>query len=267
MQHIQLPTVKPILYGSVAALAIFAVAFNDPNIGISVKKCRIKASVKEPVLLEFFSEVVTAFDGTTPSLTVGSVAPYIDFQGTADIAEGVVGFPAVPYKRFRLIADTDIWVKFNVGTQQVETATIVTANVTVAGNAAVTVTGAGISGSPVTLNVPVTTTDTTPALVAAKIVAFMQTDTGAAATAVRALYYVSGGGATIVLTRITPAADDGTLNVAIATGTATGITAAPASANTTAGVLGTAATVGAANIYVRVTYLGPIPTNVLGALG
>ena len=40
----------------------------------------------------------------------------------------------------------------------------------------------------------------------------------------------------VELTALTAAANDGTLNIAIANGTCAGLTAAPTSANTTAGV-------------------------------
>jgi len=58
----------------------------------------------------------------------------------------------------------------------------------------------------------------------------------AADAAVAALFAVSGSGANIVLTALSRLANDSTLNIAIANGTTAGITAAPTSANTTAGV-------------------------------
>lgn len=51
-----------------------------------------------------------------------------------------------------------------------------------------------------------------------------------------AFFTIGGTGADVTLTKKTKAANDATLNVAIATGTATGLTAAPTSANTTPGV-------------------------------
>lgn len=118
---------------------------------------------------------------------------------------------------------------------QVETATVV-ATVTGSGNASVVVTAAGMTGSPKTIPVAVLNGDDANA-VATKIRAALAAD-----SAVSALFTVSGATSAVILTRTAPSgvADDGTLNIAIATGTATGITAAPTSANTTAGVAGVA---------------------------
>lgn len=116
-----------------------------------------------------------------------------------------------------------------LGVAQVETATAA-GSVSGNGNAEVVITGAGITGSPITLAVAVLNGDT-PTLWAAKVRAAI-----AANAAISALYSVGGSGTAIVLTRITPAANDGTLNIALATGTATGITTAATSADTTAGV-------------------------------
>jgi hypothetical protein len=115
------------------------------------------------------------------------------------------------------------------GVAQVETATAA-GTVTGNGNASVVVTGAGITGSPITLAVAVLNGDT-PTLWAAKVRAAL-----AATAAITALYAVGGTGADITLTELVPNGNDATLNIALATGTATGITAAPTSANTTAGV-------------------------------
>ena len=118
------------------------------------------------------------------------------------------------------------------GTPQVTTATCA-GEVTEAGNAAVTVTGAGIAGSPVAVPVAVAVDDT-PTLYAAKIAAAINLN-----AAIAALYVTSSSGTKVILTAIAPAANDATLNIAIATGTATGITAEPTSVGTIAGALGT----------------------------
>jgi hypothetical protein len=135
------------------------------------------------------------------------------------------------------IGDITVEILWNptvpTGTHQVETATGA-GTVTVAGNAAVTITAAGVTGSPLALNIPVATG--LPTVWVPQIVTYLQTN--AAAAALRDKYAVTGSGANIVLTSHEPQADDGTLNIAIATGTATGITAAPTSADTTAGVAG-----------------------------
>jgi hypothetical protein len=122
--------------------------------------------------------------------------------------------------------------KANVGgTAQVETATVVgTIEAAGAGNATVIVTAAGMTGSPKTFNVAVANDDTA-SQVATKIRAALAAD-----AAVTALFAVSGSGANVILTKLLPAANDATLNISIDDGTSAGLTAAPTSANTTAGV-------------------------------
>lgn len=123
----------------------------------------------------------------------------------------------------------------NMGTGdiQIETATVVgTIDPAGAGNAAVVITAAGMTGSPLTLAVPVANNDTA-SLVGGKIRDFIATD--ATASAVLELFYVSGTGANVVLTRKIPAEHDGTLNIAIDDGTSTGLTNAPTSTNTHVG--------------------------------
>jgi hypothetical protein len=120
------------------------------------------------------------------------------------------------------------------GVKQVETATGA-GTVTVAGNASVTITAAGLSGSPVTYAIPVPTG--LPAVWMDAVRTYLQTN--GAAAALRAMFDVEGTSASLVLTSVDPLANDGTLNIALAPGTATGITTAGTSANTVAGVSGT----------------------------
>lgn len=120
------------------------------------------------------------------------------------------------------------------GTKQVNTATIVAASgATTAGNAKVTVTGAGIYGSPRVLSVPLTTSMNTATLVAGAIASAI----GADANIVNA-YAVTTSGATVILTANTALANDTTLNIATANDTCVGLTSAPTSVATTAGVAG-----------------------------
>ena len=119
-----------------------------------------------------------------------------------------------------------------LGVQQVETATPTAKTATADGMVAVTVTGAGIAGSPLTITVPILNLDTGVAW-AAKVRSAL-----AATPAISALYNVGGNPATrdITLTRLTAEANDASLNIAVANGTPSpGITATPTSANTTAG--------------------------------
>jgi len=133
---------------------------------------------------------------------------------------------------------------FTAGNAQVETATIVAASgATSNGNLALVVTAAGMAGSPLTVNVALTTTaHTTAALIAEAC-----RTTLAANTAVAALFTVGGSTTAITLTRkptstfTVPsgtlnlyAANDATLNILIPT--SLGVTGAASSTNTTAGV-------------------------------
>lgn len=132
-------------------------------------------------------------------------------------------------KRYRLRPEAGTAVLYVAGTAQVETATVVAASgATSNGNLTVTITAAGMTGSPLALVVPLTTAMNSAALVAAEIRAFLED------AAVLALFTVGGTGATVTLTANSLRANDTTLNIAIAAGL--GVTAAATSANTTPGV-------------------------------
>lgn len=136
---------------------------------------------------------------------------------------------------------------WTAGTAQVETATAA-GSITTSGNATVTVTAAGMTGSPKAISVAVLSGDT-----AAQWAAKVRTALAADAD-VSAMFEVGGTTTAIVLTRkpthtfTVPdgsggttslyiyAANDGTLNIALADDTSAGITEAATSANTTAGV-------------------------------
>lgn len=115
------------------------------------------------------------------------------------------------------------------GISQVETATIV-GTITGTGNATVTITGAGITGSPVAVSVPVVLGDT-PTIVALKTANAINLN-----TSVSAIYNAVNSGATVILTRIIPKSTDSTLNVASTNGTCTGLTAQATSVATTSGL-------------------------------
>lgn len=149
-------------------------------------------------------------------------------------------------------------------TQQVETATVVgVIEPAGAGDASVTVTADGMPNSPKTIAVAVANDDTA-ALVAGKIRAALiaDADIGDATTG---FFTITGSGADIILTKKTAAADDATMNVAIDNGTCAGLTAAPTSADTTAGK------VGPGNATVTVTAAAvagsPVAVNVAVAAG
>jgi hypothetical protein len=115
------------------------------------------------------------------------------------------------------------------GILQIETATA-SGSITADGDASVTVTGAGIAGSPLAISVSVTNGDS------ASVWAGKVRDALGGTAAITSLYDVIGYGASIALRRKTAAANDSTLNIALANGTCTGITAAATSANTTSGL-------------------------------
>jgi len=136
---------------------------------------------------------------------------------------------------------------WTAGAAQVETATVTAASgITGSGNATVTVTAAGMTGSPKAISVALTTTEhTTATLIAAAIAAGLNADADYSA-----MFTATSSVADVITTRnatasytvgastvSTYAANDGTLNVALANGTCTGITTAATSANTTTGVL------------------------------
>lgn len=117
------------------------------------------------------------------------------------------------------------------GVFQVETATAA-GTVTTAGNASVVVTAAGMTGSPITVTAAVALNDTANAIATAIRAALN------ANAVIAAFFTVSGATSAVILTRKSSAANDATMNIAIADGTSVGVTTAATSANTTAGVRG-----------------------------
>src|SRR5262245_28127226 len=114
-------------------------------------------------------------------------------------------------------------------TQQVETATVL-GTITGTGNASATVTANSMGNSPKEVSVPVTN-GMTASEVAKEVRYWLALDSDVAD-----FFQVSGTGANVVLTAREAAADDATINIAIDNDTCTGLTAAPTSTNTTAGV-------------------------------
>jgi hypothetical protein len=125
---------------------------------------------------------------------------------------------------------------FGGGTQQVMKQTVA-GSVTVAGLAKSVITKAGLPGSPITVNVPVTTADSTPGAIANTFRREMSKDANVAA-----YFHVLGENNTgeVYLACVDQAANDGTFNFTIDTGTATGITNSPTATTDYAGVAPTA---------------------------
>lgn len=122
------------------------------------------------------------------------------------------------------------------GVLQVETATAA-GTISGTGNVVATVTSS-LFAAPVVVQVPVVDTDTA-AVVGGKI--------RAAFGSVKEItdhYTVSGATTATILTVKKAAPNDTSLNIALANGTSAGLTAAPNSANTTAGVAGTPGAIG-----------------------
>jgi len=132
-------------------------------------------------------------------------------------------------KAFATVTLVSLPVQTHTPTAQVETATVI-GTITGSGNATVVVTAAGMNNTPKTISVAVLNTDSAT-IVAGKIITVLAADAD-----VSAMFNVGGTGATVTLTRKVPAANDATLNVSTANGTCTGLTSAPTSADTTAGV-------------------------------
>lgn len=118
----------------------------------------------------------------------------------------------------------------DVGVSQVETFTVVAAaGCTSNGTCNVVVTGALLTGSPITVPAALTTaTHTTATLIRTAITTAINAN-----AVIAAIYTIGGSSANGTLTDLSKRNSDLTLNVAIPAGL--GITAAPSSANTTAG--------------------------------
>jgi len=135
-----------------------------------------------------------------------------------------------PRYNFDLVGSGDFTSPHGVGTAQVETATAV-GTIGTPGTAAVTVTAAGMPGSPRLVSVNVAGSDSA-ATWAQKVRDALPLD-----PVVRQWFTVSGASTSIVLTSRYIGANDPTMNIALANGTCTGITAAPTSADTTPGAV------------------------------
>lgn len=164
--------------------------------------------------------VTVTEDGYTPASLRG-IEPYQPVLVAANVFAMPLDYAPLVSKRIDLPYDV----------AQVETATVGVGTVTAdpGGNATVTVTSAGMAGSPLAITVPLLLGDVT-AVIATKIRAVLN-----ATAIITERFTVGGTGATVVLTRTPAALTDGTLNIAIAPGTATGVTTVASSANTTAG--------------------------------
>ena len=166
-------------------------------------------------------------EGTTGSLSIGQGSTVTSL--TAATGAIVLGIELDSTYDIEFDTETLIPTITGAGVNQVETATAA-GTITASGNATVVVTGDDIVGSPLTVSVAVLNTDT-----AATWAGKVRTALGAV-TAITSLYTVGGATTAISLTRIVKRYNDSTLNISLANGTCTGITAAPTSVQTTTGV-------------------------------
>lgn len=192
----------------------------------SLVAARVRAQLAaDPVIGQFFS-----FSGTGANVVATAKAqPEAANDGTMNFAY-VNGAPSPGLTEQPTSANTTAGV---AGVKQVETATAA-GTVTGSGLAQAVVTAAGMPNSPKTVLFNVLNGDTAAQWAEKARFQLMQDQD------VASFFDISGAGASIVLTRKADAANDATLNVALDNNTSTGITAAPTSANTTAGVAGVA---------------------------
>lgn len=166
-------------------------------------------------------------EGTTGSLTIGQGQTVTAL--TASTRAVVLAIELDSTYSVEITTGTLVPILTGAGVNQVETATAA-GTITASGNATVIVSGDDITGSPLTVSVAVANTDT-----ASTWAGKVRTALGAV-TAITSLYTVGGATTAISLTRIVKRYNDSTLNISLANGTCTGITAAPTSTNTTPGI-------------------------------
>lgn len=174
---------------------------------------------------------------TTGSFTIGNAATQQSFP-TADIGYAISSKLISSSTTATLDIQTGVCtgsVAYVAGVAQVVTATVTApSGATASGNCTVTVTGAALTGSPIAVSIPVTTSANTAELVARALASGLNT-----VAAITEKYAITSVGVYIILTvkadtNGSNLANDGTLNIEIAGGL--GITAAATSANTTAGI-------------------------------
>ena len=161
----------------------------------------------------------------------------IDYHITTDI--GVTNAP------------TSVDTEAGAVQYQVETAVCV-GTITVEGNLEVIVTGALVTGSPLTLAPILVLVDDTPTIVAAKV------RTALNIPAIEDNYTVSGSVANVILTANDYAPNDATLNISIANDTSEGFVDDLTSTNTTAGIA--TAQIETATVIATITVDGFIDT-------
>jgi len=209
--------------------------FISPSSNVILTKRGIPMSVKAPTVVSN-----TSGEGGSRAFVLDDAL--IGFMGNNSTTEKAVG-------NMILGSNRDLWFVGNSiangvrvsnnfssfmqigGTRQVETMTISLGGVVGAGTITVTTTGAYITGSPIATVVTVAGSAT------ANEVAQAIVDELRGESAILAEYFIYRDGADVILKDRTERANDGTLNMALALGTATNINTVANSSNTTAGAV------------------------------
>jgi len=143
-------------------------------------------------------------------------------------------FKLKDYAGLKISMSQDLVYFRDIGTKQVETATVVgTIGAAGQGNSTIIVTASGMTGSPKTVSVAVANNDSATS-VAGKIATALIADANIG-NVTTGYFTVTTTGATVILTANIAKVNDTTMNISIDNGTCSGLTAAPTSANTTAG--------------------------------
>ena len=165
----------------------------------------------------------TGHTSGVPLAVAGGNTAYITSRNQGDFLSSTLS-STIQDNAFQVLA-------WSGGTKQVETATAA-GTITAAGTVDVTVTSDRLYGSPLTIPVAVALSDTASDW-AAKVRTALAAD-----YQIARVFTVGGTTTEITLTETISRANDSTLNIAIANGTATGVTAAPTSADPIVGVTG-----------------------------
>lgn len=214
---------SPATLANSAAVINAAIAASDDD--IYVRTIQVELQAADGTVHEWFTGTLAAAVAET---TAGNGASAIAAEATSVSLENGKGSIDIEY--------TGAW---SGGTKQVETATCA-GTVTTAGRAKCTVTCTNMPGSPLHVPFDVELGDEGSDIAAALRAALVDMESELVGPVINAWFDVSGEGASVVLTRKVPAANDADLNIAISDGegegASVGVTTAASSANTTAGV-------------------------------
>lgn len=99
--------------GCISVVHTYPFQFNTSGIASAIKVDTIRASATNPVQAQIQCQVITAFNaGTTNVATAGTDTTANQWLSASDITEGTPGYYPTTSAKFRLTADTDIYVKY-----------------------------------------------------------------------------------------------------------------------------------------------------------